>query len=352
MPYHDQCAREMKARPKMCMLAICQDITSHGKYGRQGGMCPKCAAEQQLCRWCKKAAPSGMVRAEEHGGQGVKVSSDVMGMKLRVPSVHKHDLVEGHTAVARLICDECDKRIPGGKVWRCETCEFDVCKACMASELKSNDRHAHPITRKVISEGNVVICDGCDRNVLEGLPRDAHRPIRFHCAAGCDFDLCLECEATQGTPFSGTKGLAPESQVKVVNGQDRCAIVKALEADLGRVSQPQRQPLGAAPLSPTAGLELGDAEQIAAKVGKWSRYVGCGQGGTATDLTLRADMRFTQEDVEVRGPMANGPDSVPEVATGTWSSCGGSITLIFDDGGRQVSLYDDDFRGRYGFRKN
>ena len=79
-------------------------------------MCPKCADEQQLCRWCKKAAPSSMVRADEHGGQGVKVSSAIMGMKLRVPSLHNHDLVEGHTAVARLVCDECDKRIPGGKV--------------------------------------------------------------------------------------------------------------------------------------------------------------------------------------------------------------------------------------------
>ena len=164
------------------------------------------------------------------------------------------------------------------QVWRCETCEFDVCKACMASEVKINGRHAHPVTRKVISDGNVVICDGCDRNVLEGLPRDAHRPIRFHCAAGCDFDLCLECGGAQSTEFSGTKGLAPKSKVKVVNGQER-TIIKALEADLGRVAQPQR-PLGAAPLSPTGGGLLGDAEQIASKIGKWSRYVGCGQVGS------------------------------------------------------------------------
>mmetsp|Transcript_16882 Transcript_16882/g.51086 ORF Transcript_16882/g.51086 Transcript_16882/m.51086 type:complete len:81 (+) Transcript_16882:62-304(+) len=53
--YHEQCLAAMRSEPSVCMLAGC---ATHGRYGAQEGMCPQCARDAGLCRWCKKALSS------------------------------------------------------------------------------------------------------------------------------------------------------------------------------------------------------------------------------------------------------------------------------------------------------
>ncbi|XP_028392709.1 zinc finger X-chromosomal protein-like isoform X1 [Dendronephthya gigantea] len=108
---------------------------------------------------------------------------------------HKHKLTYKNTVkegakngFTSWTCDACgrgSKELQQTHSYKCEKCDFDLCKEC-PQPIKTK-KHAHSLAVTIL-KGSWT-CDNCGTN--SSRPGGGRLP--WHCEEGCDFDLCFGC---------------------------------------------------------------------------------------------------------------------------------------------------------------
>ena len=112
----------------------------------------------------------------------------IIEKELLFKNYHEHPLFEAKNYPSNWICDICQKSYNEGIIdrYRCEICDFDICNNCKNRYCFLNVKlHEHLLYDSTLKE-TMWKCNIC--NILH-LPGDIRR---YRCDQ-CDFDVCKDC---------------------------------------------------------------------------------------------------------------------------------------------------------------
>mgnify|MGYP005994760623 CR=1 FL=1 len=140
-----------------------------------------------------------------------------------VHSLHQHPLLsttshDDDVYRGGFVCNACRQSSPTTRRWHCPSCLYDLCTKCFSNRTQAVQSHVHKVV-KIPGEGCGEYacgfrCDECGKS----------SSFRWHCVAGCLYDLCETC----GSRLKKiSRSVAPRANIKQttpLSEEDECVV--------------------------------------------------------------------------------------------------------------------------------